>query len=102
MSVIIKNYDMPDSCYECDLHNYHICNITGESIEEQYNEGTIRIDCPLRPTKKGKWIIQKLYKENWFSTEILYREVCSNCFKENASCYRNFCPNCGSSMSEGE
>jgi hypothetical protein len=34
----------------CDLHNYHYCDLTGESIEEDYcwNENSREKHCPLR------------------------------------------------------
>ena len=47
---IIKNYRMPHNCYDCDLHNYHECDLTGESIEEDYcwNGDSREKHCPLR------------------------------------------------------
>ena len=47
---IIKNYGMPHNCYDCDLHNYHECDLTGESIEEDYcwNGDNREKHCPLR------------------------------------------------------
>ena len=47
---IIKNYSMPHNCYDCDLHNYHECDLTGESIEEDYcwNGNSREKHCPLR------------------------------------------------------
>lgn len=47
---IIKNYGMPHNCYDCDLHNYHECDLTGESIEEDYcwNGDSREKHCPLR------------------------------------------------------
>lgn len=47
---IIKNYEMPHNCYDCDLHNYHECDLTGESIEEDYcwNGDSREKHCPLR------------------------------------------------------
>jgi hypothetical protein len=47
---IINNYEMPSNCYICDLHNYHECDITGESIEEDYcwNGDSREKHCPLR------------------------------------------------------
>ena len=49
MSVIIQNMEMPDSCFNCDLHNYHFCDCTGECIEENYDDGTRNTNCPLKP-----------------------------------------------------
>lgn len=47
---IIKNYKMPHNCYDCDLHNYHECDLTCESIEEDYcwNGDSREKHCPLR------------------------------------------------------
>ena len=48
--IIIKNYKMPHNCYACDLHNYHECDLTTESIEEDYcwNGDSREKHCPLR------------------------------------------------------
>ena len=50
---IINNYEMPSNCYMCDLHNYHECDLTGESIEEDYcwNGDKREKHCPLREVK---------------------------------------------------
>ena len=47
---IINNYEMPANCYMCDLQNYHECDLTGESIEEDYcwNGDRREKHCPLR------------------------------------------------------
>ena len=41
---------MPHNCYDCDLHNYHECDLTTESIEEDYcwNGDSREKHCPLR------------------------------------------------------
>ena len=41
---------MPHNCYACDLHNYHECDLTSESIEEDYcwNGDSREKHCPLR------------------------------------------------------
>ena len=46
----IKDFEMPSNCYMCDLHNYHECDLTGESIEEDYcwNDNNREKHCPLR------------------------------------------------------
>lgn len=46
----IKNFEMPYNCYDCDLHNYHECDLTSESIEEDYcwNGDSREKHCPLR------------------------------------------------------
>ena len=48
--IIIKNYKMPHNCYDCDIHNYHECDLTSESIEEDYcwNGDSREKHCPLR------------------------------------------------------
>ena len=45
----IKNYDMPYNCYDCEPHNYHECNLTSESIEDDYcwNGDSREKHCPL-------------------------------------------------------
>ena len=47
---IIKNYRIPRNCYDCDIHNYHECSLTSESIEEDYcwNGDSREKHCPLR------------------------------------------------------
>lgn len=45
--VIIKNLEMPKSCYDCELHNYHFCNITRNLVEKHIDDGTRAEDCPL-------------------------------------------------------
>ena len=37
--VAIKDFEMPKNCYECELHNYHFCDITGSEIEEEWDNG---------------------------------------------------------------
>ena len=51
MAVIINDMDMPESCFNCDLHNYHFCDLTGNCIEQNYDDGTREVDCPLMPYK---------------------------------------------------
>lgn len=48
--ITIKNFSMPHNCYACDLHNYHECDLTTESIEEDYcwNGDSREKHCPLR------------------------------------------------------
>lgn len=45
----IKNFELPHNCYECDLNNYHECDLTCESIEEDYcwNGDSREKHCPL-------------------------------------------------------
>ena len=46
----IKGFGMPHNCYDCDLQNYHECDITSESIEDDYcwNGDSREKHCPLR------------------------------------------------------
>ena len=50
MAVIIPNMDMPKNCYDCELHNYYECNLTNESIKEDYcwNGDSREKHCPLK------------------------------------------------------
>lgn len=41
-------------------------------------------------------------KENCPFVQTSYEVVCDNCGSQNASCYKNFCPNCGADMREVE
>ena len=45
----IKDFEMPYNCYDCELHNYHECNLTSESIEDDYcwNGDSREKHCPL-------------------------------------------------------
>lgn len=45
----IKDFDMPYNCYDCELHNYHECDLTSESIEDDYcwNGDSREKHCPL-------------------------------------------------------
>lgn len=57
MSVIISGWDkLPQNCYDCDLHNYHECALTSNSIEDYYNGETREPSCPLKEVPTGKWI----------------------------------------------
>ena len=52
MSKAIFVTDMPNSCSECDFHNYHFCDLNYESVESfLYDENTIDDKpnwCPLK------------------------------------------------------
>ena len=57
MAVIISDMEhVPDSCYNCEMHNYHFCDLTGNCIEQNYDDGTRAVDCPLKEVPSGKWI----------------------------------------------
>lgn len=49
MAVII-DMDLPQNCFECELHNYHFCNVSGNCIEENWDDETKPEDCPLKST----------------------------------------------------
>jgi len=51
---VIKDFEMPNSCYDCDLNNYHFCNITGNLIEKNWDDGTRADDCPLIEIKENE------------------------------------------------
>ena len=65
----IKDFEMPYNCYDCDLHNYHECDLTSESIEEDYcwNGDSREKHCPLREVEA----IQKVDYENRLKTDIV-------------------------------
>ena len=100
MAVIIDGWDkLPGNCYDCDLHNYHVCDLTGNSIEDYCNGETREPSCPLKEVPTGHWIFDKERLGYWIST-------CSECghtFHGNeVLIYKpKFCANCGAKMEEG-
>lgn len=49
MAVIIDGWDkLPHNCYDCELHNYHECALTSNSIEDYYNGEIREPGCPLK------------------------------------------------------
>ncbi len=66
--IIIENYRMPHNCYDCDIHNYHECSLTSESIEEDYcwNGDSREKHCPLREVEA----IPKADYENRLKADI--------------------------------
>lgn len=48
MALIITDMDVPANCYECELNNYHFCNVTGDEIENDWQDCTKPDDCPLK------------------------------------------------------
>lgn len=60
MAVIISDMEhIPNGCFDCDLHNYHFCNLTGNLVENNLDDGTRADDCPLKEVNdkpSGKWI----------------------------------------------
>ena len=92
MDVIISDYELPKSCYDCNLHNYHYCDVTGSCIEQNWDECTKAEDCPLKEVPSGKWV-----KEDRGHVE--YTAVCSVCGETEFWSERSkYCPSCGSLM----
>lgn len=61
MRKAILIFDMPMNCYECELNNYHFCDVTGDCIEE-YRDTEYRPDfCPLRELPE-KYNLEAAYK----------------------------------------
>lgn len=55
MAVIISDMEhIPNGCFDCDLHNYHFCNLTGNLVENNLDDGTRADDCPLKEVPKCK------------------------------------------------
>ena len=48
MVVISDMEHIPKSCYDCDFHNYHFCDMTGNCVEQNIDNGTRADDCPLK------------------------------------------------------
>ena len=46
--------DMPSNCYECELNNYHFCDVTGDNIERYRNTEYKPTWCPLREVPQKK------------------------------------------------
>lgn len=45
--MINLDMEMPESCYECEIHNYHFCDITKKPIEYYLNADKREPHCPL-------------------------------------------------------
>lgn len=56
MVVISDMEHIPKSCYDCDFHNYHFCDMTGNCIEQNIDDGTRAEDCPLKEVSNNKFI----------------------------------------------
>lgn len=63
MVVISDMEHIPKSCYDCDFHNYHFCDMTGNCVEQNIDNGTRADDCPLKeiPSGKTKHEIRKIF-----------------------------------------
>lgn len=91
--IIIKNYSMPHNCYDCDIHNYHECDLTSESIEEDYcwNGDSREKHCPLREVEaipKAEYEA-RLKAEKITMLEELKTEI-EGCYSKN-SLYFEMC-----------
>lgn len=90
--VVIKDFGMPSCCYECDLHNYHNCDLTNDDIEKYLDDGSRHPNCPLveiEERKHGKWEHDKLFGECAY--------VCSFChtiWKSSEIQNMHYCPTC--------
>lgn len=103
--VAIKDMEMPNSCYECDLHNYHNCDLTNDDIEKHLDDSK-HPNCPLveiEERKVGEWIYDKAI-ENWRCS------VCNKTPKTMGFCGTAdfmekefaFCNHCGTKMRGAE
>ena len=82
--VIIKDYKMPHNCYDCDLHNYHECDLTCESIEDDYcwNGDSREKHCPLRE-------VETIPKEQYSAIDLIWEEI-ENIYLEMPDDYNHF------------
>lgn len=53
MVVISDMKEVPSSCYDCELNNYHFCDLTGNCIEQNRDDDTRADDCPLKEVPTG-------------------------------------------------
>lgn len=78
MSKGILIVDMPDSCFNCNFHNYHFCyavqcsNEDGDCVEKYLNDevpGKTKPDwCPLKELPEyssKKYLVPKLYADGF-------------------------------------
>lgn len=98
--VAIKDFGMPSCCYECDLHNYHNCDLTNDDIEKHLDDGK-HPNCPLveiEERKVGKWI-----DDCGFIDKSYRKYECFNCGesvyeKPYQIKYHKYCLHCGAEM----
>lgn len=63
MAVIIADMnEVPMNCFECDLHNYHFCDLTGNCIESNIDDNTRADDCPLKEVNENKPFKKEFYR----------------------------------------
>lgn len=65
MSKAVLILDMPNSCYECCLNNYHFCDVTTDSIEEYMNTEHRPDWCPLKKLPDEKSGADLYDEEEW-------------------------------------
>lgn len=95
--VVIKDMEMPKSCYECDLHNYHNCDLTNDGIEK-YLDDVKHPNCPLVEIEErevGKWEYDA-YKDKSGG----HCNQCGHFLRYGEK--TNFCPDCGADMRGSE
>lgn len=72
--VAIKDMkEIPKNCYEeCDLHNYHNCDLTGENIE-LYVDDSRHPNCPLIEIEQSEDCVSRKFMEEQGATCIAKR-----------------------------
>lgn len=92
--------EMPKECYNCPLLDgeYGTCNIIGETEVDMTEERAK--NCPLveiEERKVGKWIEER---DDYGNITAWH---CSNCYDKTGfvtTCAWDYCPSCGSKMSD--
>ena len=93
MTVFIKDFDIPQACYQCPFCDYEQGNCM--AANERHTDAT-RYDkrmtwCPLEPMVQGHWIVRH---GNW---EDEYEcSICHDISKDG----KKYCGNCGADMRE--
>ena len=106
MSILIRNMEMPQSCFDCPLsyvfpYSEDNFMVKCAPLNRKTSEDTKRNDCPLIEVpeqKHGKWIYYNTIKtwDGWEHRQ--YRcSLCGRFTTDNDL----FCPNCGARM-DGE
>ena len=77
MAVMIRGMEnIPGSCFDCDLHNYHFCDLTGNCIEQNYDDSTRAEDCPLEEVPEP-YIVEEQQGEKKMS--MTQQELMNEC-----------------------
>ena len=61
MNKAILVIDMPESCYECCLNNYHFCDVTADAINTEYRPDW----CPLKPVPEEQLVWYDDARSDW-------------------------------------